>query len=288
MKVACIYHNADLDGKCSAAIVRTVYPDAQLIGRNYGDVAPLGILPTVETVFVTDFTLPWPLMDELASRYELNWIDHHIHKMNESQKRNYHTGGLQILNPHFAACELVWMTLRSPEGAPGVPAAVRLLGTYDAWRDSGTPYWESAVMPFQCAMQAMDFSVDDNLSWAWLFAAGEERIAEIISRGDLVYSFKKQQYATLAKAGGLVEWEGHTWWVVNSPVSGSMADRGIEVDHDGVICYYWDQPKGCYKFSLRSVAGSKIDVGAIATRHGGSGHVGAAGFQSLVLPWVEE
>jgi len=37
-KTVCFYHSADLDGHCSGAIVRKVFPQAQLVGANYGDV----------------------------------------------------------------------------------------------------------------------------------------------------------------------------------------------------------------------------------------------------------
>ena len=36
----CFYHSADLDGHCSGAIVKMVYPECELIGINYGDKFP--------------------------------------------------------------------------------------------------------------------------------------------------------------------------------------------------------------------------------------------------------
>jgi nanoRNase/pAp phosphatase (c-di-AMP/oligoRNAs hydrolase) len=35
----CVYHSADLDGKMSAAIVRSKLPDALLVPWNYGEFA---------------------------------------------------------------------------------------------------------------------------------------------------------------------------------------------------------------------------------------------------------
>ena len=68
----CFYHSADLDGHCSAAIVKAVCPECELIGINYGDAFPWDlfveaeerksgsiILPAKEpeTVYMVDFCL---------------------------------------------------------------------------------------------------------------------------------------------------------------------------------------------------------------------------------------
>ena len=72
----CYYHNADLDGICSAAIIKRRYPSCQLIGVNYGD----NIAPDVnknEIVYIVDFSFDLDTMETLNEKGNLIWIDHH-------------------------------------------------------------------------------------------------------------------------------------------------------------------------------------------------------------------
>jgi len=98
MKPLCFYHKSDLDGVCSAAIVKHFVPDCELFGMEYGDefpwhlVQPSGIVchgsdpsgmpDSVEwknrrTVYLVDFSLKPEDMKRLAEVSNLIWIDHH-------------------------------------------------------------------------------------------------------------------------------------------------------------------------------------------------------------------
>ena len=39
-KTLCIYHSADLDGVCSGAIMRRAFPEATMLGYDYGQPFP--------------------------------------------------------------------------------------------------------------------------------------------------------------------------------------------------------------------------------------------------------
>lgn len=87
----CLFHRADFDGVCSAAIVKKFVPDCELHGIDYGDEPPWGKLipefPKREDggpefavrrrVYLLDFSLPPEDMKLLADRCDLVWIDHH-------------------------------------------------------------------------------------------------------------------------------------------------------------------------------------------------------------------
>ena len=77
MKVLCIYHKADLDGVCSAAIVHKEYPNCELYGMDYGDGFNWDRLIGVDRVIMVDFSLPLHSMKRLENSIDFIWIDHH-------------------------------------------------------------------------------------------------------------------------------------------------------------------------------------------------------------------
>ena len=171
----CFYHSADLDGHCSAAIVKAVCPECELIGINYGDAFPWDlfveaeerksgsiILPAKEpeTVYMVDFCLqPFTDMVKLKGMCNLTWIDHHKSAIEsyeayiEEQQRALMTPASVSIagfrDSRFAACELTWEyfnpAFRNQRWRPtddhtklmeSIPLVVRLLGRYDVWDHS--------------------------------------------------------------------------------------------------------------------------------------------------------
>ena len=53
----CFFHSVDLDGHCSGAIVKKAYPECEMIGINYGDSFPWGVIGPGEKVVMVDFSL---------------------------------------------------------------------------------------------------------------------------------------------------------------------------------------------------------------------------------------
>jgi oligoribonuclease NrnB/cAMP/cGMP phosphodiesterase (DHH superfamily) len=136
----CIYHSKDLDGWTSAAIVKSKYIDAKLIGYNYG-----GHLPEIkdgEPIIIVDVCFSMEYMEKLArkSRWNLKWIDHHISQIKEY--KNFIGDGETFMNAilpqqdeNVAACELTWRHFYP--NIP-IPEAIRLLGRYDCFGHKGT------------------------------------------------------------------------------------------------------------------------------------------------------
>ena len=83
MDAVCYYHRADLDGKCSAAIVGLRLPDCTFVGVDHHDdlEAIVGRHPRGVAAFVVDFSFPEPLFAVLRDRTDPGmlpvWIDHH-------------------------------------------------------------------------------------------------------------------------------------------------------------------------------------------------------------------
>ena len=74
----CIYHIADHDGKGSAAIVKSVYPDIEFYGFNHDMEVPLEEIKKHDKIIVCDIALPMELMLELSKTKDFTWIDHHL------------------------------------------------------------------------------------------------------------------------------------------------------------------------------------------------------------------
>ena len=93
----CFYHSADLDGKCSGAIVKMHFPECEMIGINYGDLFPWDRIEQNEVVWLVDFCLqPFSDMHRLNEVAILNWIDHHKTSLEEAEKAGFIADGLQL------------------------------------------------------------------------------------------------------------------------------------------------------------------------------------------------
>ncbi|MFA6234846.1 MAG: hypothetical protein WC824_11810, partial [Bacteroidota bacterium] len=105
MRSICLYHRADLDGKCSAAIVRSVFPDIALLGCDYGDDMQALFDQTKDCgrVLVVDFSLPMDLMAKIPGHSHLVWIDHHVSAIKDAEAAGFNPDGIRVIGT--AACE---------------------------------------------------------------------------------------------------------------------------------------------------------------------------------------
>lgn len=165
MKIACVYHKADLDGWMSAAIIKhwflpyspeiDVYDynntlkinyqyltqkELHFIGYDYGN--PVPDLSEYNKIIMVDVSFSVETMIDLIKKYgeKFIWIDHHQRIINEvvsENKDNLPYEGL-VTTPDgvkYAACELTWMYFFPDEP---IPEIVRLLGMYDSFRHKDT------------------------------------------------------------------------------------------------------------------------------------------------------
>jgi oligoribonuclease NrnB/cAMP/cGMP phosphodiesterase (DHH superfamily) len=139
----CFYHSSDLDGICSAAIVKYRYPECELIAIDYDynhhifDSVSVG-----ETVFMVDFSALSEHMRYLKYHTDFIWIDHHKTAIEKCSKLEPIAGIREIGK---AACELTWEYLFPNKT---MPEAVRLLGRYDVWDHS-----DPNTLPWQYGMR---------------------------------------------------------------------------------------------------------------------------------------
>jgi len=285
----CIYHSIDLDGWCSAAIVKKWCKekeiDLKLFGWNYGDEFPN--IPENEKIVMVDVSFPIEIMEKYAkgSGWQFIWIDHHKSAIDDYKKfiGDGESFCINYLDNKFAACELTWDYCFPKEP---MPEFVRLLGRYDCFRHKGTNE-EQKVLEFQYAARANISNVDECYKWLEKSIKESFLTDRMISSGKEIYKYLCTEAKQSYKNGFPIEFveliENNITTVrkficVNKERFNPI-NFGINYHkdgYDGAACFHY--ANGTYNFSLYNDNG-KADCSIIAKSLGGGGHKGAAGFR---------
>lgn len=283
MKKVCIYHSADLDGICSAAIVKRAIKDVELVGWNYGNPIPWEKLENRDIVMADLCFQSFSEMIALNNRAKsLVWIDHHKSAILAAE--NYDIPGLRRTS--VAACELVWEYFFENEP---MPEAIKLLGMYDSWRFIKEPKeYQECVLNFQYGMRLYGLTPEDSL-WVDLFeppkhiiigkTAGQVFVEEAIYKGKIIRDYEKAQNEKFIKSFGFeVEFAGYKAICANRGACNSQLFDSVwdPEKYDLMIAFVYK--RGHYTVSLYSTK-PDVDCSVLAKRFGGGGHKGAAGFQ---------
>lgn len=191
MKTCVIFHEVDLDGFMSAAIVKHWFkstyssymiaesgkenldfkndfnkerddlPFIEFIGYTYGQ--PIPDLSGYDKVIMVDISFPMNIMTSLSHNLGVNfiWVDHHISAIKnwnyviEPNPQSWILEGIRDTN--FAACELTWKYFFPNDKMPEI---VRLLGRYDCFGSRGTDE-EQKVLEFQYGARQYINNIDD-------------------------------------------------------------------------------------------------------------------------------
>ena len=276
----CFYHSADLDGKCSGAIVKMCDPFVQMIGVDYGEPFPWGLIKPDERIYMVDFTIePVEEMLRLAEQCDLIWIDHHKSPIMAGIDFGHVKGVRQIGE---AACELAWEWFRQQWKVGPMPLVVRLLGRYDVWDLSARPN----ILEFQYGMRCRQCDPEKNRSfWRQLFGNDPELVWAIISDGKAILKYVEQREREYAKKSVFeVDFEGCQFIACNRQFSGSKLFDSVydPMRHDGMMVFGW---QGKYwKVGLYTDKPG-FDMSELAKLYGGGGHKAAAGFTCDHLPF---
>ena len=92
----CIYNIADHDGKGSAAIVRSVYPEIELLGLNHDMEIPYEQIEQHDKIVVCDISLPVDYMFKLSENKDYTWRDHHKTVITENEEKLKNGGHIPI------------------------------------------------------------------------------------------------------------------------------------------------------------------------------------------------
>ena len=256
----CFYHKSDLDGHCSGAIIKRVYPECVMIGVDYNDKLSHYSIDVDETVYVVDFSFSVAEMAELDTKAHLFWIDHHksaIEKMEDYPRK---ICGLREIGK--AGCELTWEVMHPGETMPEV---VRLLGRYDVWDHES----DVSIMPFQYGMRQHGYTLPDSNIWISYLDDSRTFVESTVTKGRLILDYQNNQNTMYAKGMAYeAEFFGLRAIVINKAYSNSqLFDSVYDGDKHDIMVVFGVKP-GEFKYSIYSVK-PEIDVSEIAKKFGG-------------------
>lgn len=272
-----IYHSRDLDGFTSGAIIKRKYPEAILIGYDYGQKLELPEYHP-EPIIMADVSVPMPEMLNIAKlcNWQFTWIDHHKSAIKEYNDfvGNGESFCTAYLNDGEAACEIAWKRLFPSEP---MPEGIKLLGEYDTWRNQDVDRWEKRILPYQFGMRMICSSPEtfpwDMVRGMWDLSGTEE----IINRGITILEYQRLQNERLCKSAFEVEFDGLRAICLNAGGVNSETFKSVYYPekHDLMIPFFFNG-----KFWTVSLYTTKdIDCSELAKKRGGGGHKKAAGFQ---------
>lgn len=286
MKALVVYHKVDLDGVCSAAVVKIKIEEEEgdkvtLYGWTYGDpVEPIiEMAKDFDKIFLVDISFPdMNVLSELNNGgCEVIWIDHHLTAINNNPGIKF--AGIREIGT--AACELTHRFLYEDKE---VPLLIKYLSAYDVWNKDRYE-WDD-VLAVQYAMRAycglsvsmmmnyLNYHKHDTLTQEKSFIDSlMSKGYAIIRANDARNKSECNMYAFEADVCGYRAICMNTT-EFNSTVFDSVWD---ESKYD-VMLPFLIKSDGVVRCSLYTTK-TEINCGELAAKFGGGGHKQAAGFQ---------
>ena len=272
----CIYHIADHDGKGSAAIVKSKFPEIELMGLNHDMEIPYDEIEKHEKVVICDIALPVKYMLELNKKIDLTWIDHHISVIKEYDDLMA-TGEYEpikgLRKVGTAALILTWEYFYSDKP---LPEGLRLLGLNDIY-----DLRDRRVRPFEYAIQTYGVNRPTDKIWKQLIN-DEIDIKAHVEKGNAILSWVRHRNYRLVRGMAFVS-EYNDMKCVCSNMSQGQSEffdslENIK-DFDFMVNFFMNK-KNRWNLTFYT-SKDNIDVSKIAAQFGGGGHAKAAGASSL-------
>ena len=272
----CIYHIADHDGKGSAAIVKSVYPEIELMGLNHDMEIPFEEIEKHDKIVVCDISLPVDFMFKLSKEKDFVWIDHHVSVIEQYENvlKNENLEPIKgIRRVGTAAMILTWEYFYPNEA---LPLGIKLLGLNDIF-----DLKDKRVRAFEYAMQAVGVNRPTDKVWREIIEDKMD-IPSMVEKGKAILSYIRNRNFRLVRAEAFVsEFEGYKCICANIPQGYSEFYDSLDniKDYDVMINFFMNK-KNCWNLSFYT-ARDDIDVSKLAEKFGGGGHAKAAGASSL-------
>ncbi len=270
----CIYHIADHDGKGSAAIVKSVYPETEFLGLNHDMEIPYDQINKHEKIIVCDFCLPIDYMYELNAHKDLIWIDHHISAIKEyDEKREQGYPEIKGIRRDGTAAIILSWEYFYPQRP--VPDGIKLLGMSDIYDLS-----DERVRPFEYAMQSVGVNRPTDEIWEKLIN-DEINVDDMVSKGNAILSYiNVRNYRLVRGISFTSEYKGHKCICANMPQGQSMFYDSLDnLNRFDFMVNFFMNKYNCWNLSFYSY--KNFDVSKIAAEFGGGGHFHAAGASGL-------
>ena len=280
------FHNRDMDGYFSGAVLKYKYPDIELRGWDYKDEVPsFETMDGFDEIILIDVTFPFDILQELGTKTKLTVIDHHVSfkKQVDNHLQVGHdvvTDDLKyitfeyIYDEKLSACELGFKYYFGY-----IPPIIELVGKYDTWRANGTSEWETVVLPMKYYLYGKVNKPDDVKNY-WFDKYSGDTVDSMLEIGESIMEYERKMdesktnsYAFEREAYGLRALCINT----NFMSSETMIAKFDSSKHDIMIGFAYNGNN--WGISLRSIEGG-ADVSQIARERFGGGHSQSAGFQA--------
>lgn len=287
----CIFHIADHDGKCSAAIVKDLFPETELLGLNHDMEIPYELIEQHDKIVICDIALPVEYMFQLNEKIDLTWIDHHVSVINEyneilAQGKYKPIKGIREVGR--AALVLTWEYFHADKE---LPEGLRLLGLNDIY-----DLRDRRVRPFEMAMQINGINKPTDKIWKQLFD-GEIDINEMVEKGKAVMQWiRNRNYRLVRSMAFESEYKGLKCICSNMAQGQSEFFDTLEnVRTYDFMANFFMSKRNLWNVTFYTYK-NNVDVSKIAAEFGGGGHAKAAGASSLKelpeflkkgSPWVK-
>jgi len=283
-----IFHSADLDGVCCAALFKIKYPEGVLIPYDYGGhTFDIDRIPNGSTVLMMDVSLPDDQMIKLASRTVLTLIDHHEEKIKSLTGRRevinevVRVGGASIYcvaDPARAACEILFDFLKLNESVSiGGAMTVHLLALYDIWAKHDLKAWNKQIKPFQFGLRGrIGLDVDKLIK---LLKESSLLVCDMITEdGKMILRYQDEQDRITIRDLAFecemrVLGKSYKAVAINARNISSDSFDSVDLRHT-IIVMYWYQ-NGKWKVSMRSDGAANL--AQLCSVFQGGGHYNAAG-----------
>jgi oligoribonuclease NrnB/cAMP/cGMP phosphodiesterase (DHH superfamily) len=291
-----IIHHNDNDGRLAAAIVAK-YWDTRLSVRylemDYKDAFdPFKEVIAGEYVAIVDFSIkPDEMLNLLKITPVVVWLDHHKTAIDRYADFGIEIKGIREEGKR-AGCALAWDYFAQnydEDALAGThyphPLVVDLISDYDTWTLA-----DDRSKPLNYGMQTVDTSPTSGI-WQKLLRSDDETLA-FVEGGRFVLNFVQNRGKELAASYGYMAYlpnegkDNARLFVMHNPNPG-MDWFWLLREREGIDAFArvaFDGKR--YVVSLYSEG--KVDVGELCKQYGGGGHPGAAGFDCLALPFLQE
>ena len=272
----CIYHIADHDGKGSAAIVKSKFPETELMGLNHDMDIPYEEIEKHDKIVICDIALPVKYMFELNKKIDLTWIDHHVSVINEYEEL-MKSGEYEPIKGKrevgTAALVLTWQYFYPQKE---LPEGLRLLGLNDIY-----DLRDRRVRPFEYAVQTYGVNRPTDRIWTQLINS-ELDIKEMVEKGNAILSWVRNRNYRLVR-GMAFESEYNGLRCICSNMAQGQSEFFDSLDNqrdfDFMVNFFMNK-KNKWNLTFYTYK-NDVDVSKIAAEFGGGGHAKAAGASSL-------
>lgn len=274
-----VLHHTDLDGKCSAAVLRLwiermhYHTIERFIPIDYGkELQILGPLLSEDLknkiVVMLDFSVSEADLYAIKeAAYDFIWIDHH---QTSTLKAFEDIPGVRDFQSGRAACAIVWeLCFTAPPCY-----AVQLLSDYDVWNLAATD-----VLPFQYGMRSIPNAPAEHV-WDRICSDPTYLVLDITDKGRAIYAYLQLLYQEMMTAGAFeLPFANLRCIACNTgtiPPSSQMFKSVYDpTKHDAMLAFRYNGEK--WVVSLYTTK-PEFNMGMICKEYGGGGHPAAAGF----------